>query len=121
MQPDSPHAPSTPRPKATAQVAPYVEALGPDLAVRFLLEFGGAELSIADSPKARSAFAAFVGPEAAARLAALKDRLPRRVPLAKPWLARSLHWAGHSKAQIARTLRVSDISVRKWLNDSKDP
>ena len=39
-----------PMPRPTAQVVPYVEALGPDLAVTFLLENGGAELYLGSVP-----------------------------------------------------------------------
>lgn len=109
--------PARPMPKPTAQVEPYVEAMGPELAVTFLLAFGGAEMAVPDNPNGRSAHEALIGPEAAARLSALKDRLQRRVPLAKAWLAAMLHWQGHSIAHIARTLRTSDTSVRKMLKD----
>jgi hypothetical protein len=36
--------------------------------------------------------------------------------LAKQWLAEMLRWQGLSTAQTARTLRVSDITVRRWFN-----
>jgi len=42
-------------------------------------------------------------------------RLPKRVPLAKKWLTQALASQGLPVAQIARTLRASDVSVRKWL------
>lgn len=111
--------PARPLPKPTAQVQAYVDAMGPELAVTFLLAFGGAEMAVPDSPNGRSAHEALIGPEAAARLSAVKDKLQRRVPLAKAWLAAMLHWQGHSTAHIARTLRVSDTSVRKMLKDRK--
>jgi hypothetical protein len=111
--------PAHPMPKPTAQVEPYVTAMGAELAVQFLLAFGGAEMAVPDSPNGRSAHEALIGPEAAARLSAVKDRLQRRVPLAKAWLAAMLHWQGHSTAHIARTLRVSDTSVRNMLKDRK--
>jgi hypothetical protein len=37
-----------PFPKPPAQVQHFVEVLGPELTVQFLLAFGGAELYIAD-------------------------------------------------------------------------
>lgn len=39
-----PNLPSRPMPRPTAQVELYVEALGAETAVRFLLKFGGGEL-----------------------------------------------------------------------------
>ena len=42
----------------------------------------------------------------------------RRIPLAKRWLAAMLAWQGHSAAHIARTLRVTDTSARKWLKEA---
>jgi hypothetical protein len=108
-----------PMPKPTAQVEAYVEAMGPDLAVKFLLAFGGAEMVVPDAPNGRSAHEALIGPEAAARLSAVAHRLQKRVPLADNWLAATLHWQGHSIASIARTLRTTDITVRNLLKAGK--
>ena len=109
------HLPDLAYPKPTAQVEPYVEACGFDMAITFLLQFGGAELYVAKDPKGRSQFEAVVGPDRAKALAALDHRLQPRVPLAKRWLATFLAVRGQSTAEIARTLRVSDTSVRSWL------
>ena len=108
-----------PMPKSTAQVEAYVEAMGPDLAVTFLLAFGGAEMAVPDAPNGRSAHEALIGPQAAARLSAMSRHLQKRVPLAKKWLAAMLHWQGHSIASIARTLRTTDITARNVLKDRK--
>lgn len=105
--------------RPTAQVQPYVDALGADLAVAFLLEFGGAEMSVPVAPNGRSAHEAFLGPEGASRLSLVKDRLQKRVPLAKAWLAAMLDWQGHTVAQIARKLRVSDVSARRMLKGKR--
>jgi len=40
-------------------------------------------------------------------------QLQRRVPLAQKWLAQMLNWQGHSTANIARTLQISDVSVQR--------
>ncbi len=108
--------PARPMPRTTAQVAPYVECLGHELAVRFLLDYGGAEIYLAADPKGRSSAEALVGAEAVARMAdhyQLGQRV--RVPLARKWLAQMLHWQGHSTAEVARTIRASDVSVRAWI------
>jgi hypothetical protein len=102
-------------PRPTAQVAPYVEALGMEDAILFLLTFGGAELYVATNPTGRRQVEAMFGADKARALAAQAHRLPARVPLAKRWLALCLAAQGSSAAAIARTLRVTDVSVRKWL------
>jgi hypothetical protein len=108
--------PARPMPKPTAQVEPFFDVLGPDLTVQFLLQFGGAELHISNDPKGRSAVERLVGADKAKVLAESRNRaMQKRVPLAKRWLARMLHWQGHSGAHIARTLRATDVSVRGWL------
>ena len=107
--------PALPYPKPTAQVEPYGEAFGFDLAITFLLQFGGAELYVAKDPRGRSQFEALVGADRAKAVAALDHRLQRRVPLAKPWLAACFAAHGKGTAEIARTLRVSNTSVGKWL------
>jgi hypothetical protein len=113
----NPLGPPSPRP--TAQVAPYVNILGIDLAVEFLLTFGGAKLALSVDPKGRSQLEALVGPEKARMLGANAHRCQRRVPLAKRWLAAYLSWKGQSAANIARQLRVTDQSVRKWLKEGR--
>lgn len=112
--------PAAPMPTPTAQVAVYVEILGAELAATFLLTFGGAELYLAQNPKGKSQVEAAIGFEKTRALAAQDHRLPRRVPLAKKWLAQMLSWQGHSTAQIARTLRTTDTSVRRMLHGAQD-
>jgi hypothetical protein len=111
--------PARSMPKPTAQVEPFFEVLGPELTVDFLLQFGGAELHFSTDPKGRSAVEKLIGPEKAKALAETRNRtMQKRVPLAKRWLARMLHWQGRSAADIARTLRATDVSVRGWLKDT---
>ncbi|MGG7567731.1 helix-turn-helix domain-containing protein [Rhodovulum sp. DZ06] len=105
--------------RAPAQVAPFVDALGEDHAIRFLLNFGGAELTIPATPSPRGRLQETLGAEGAEALAAARDLLPRRIPLAKPWLARTLAARGMSTAQIARTILASDVSVRAWLKKTR--
>lgn len=97
-----------------AHIQPYVDVLGEDVAVDFLLAFGGAELSVRDNPR-QGQLVKLIGKAAAADLAMAAAHLPRRIPLAKPWLAQRLHEKGLSVAEIARTLHVSDVSVRAYL------
>ncbi|WP_424986871.1 hypothetical protein [Microbulbifer sp. S227A] len=109
-------APTKPFPKPPAEVETYVDILGMDLAIEFLLRFGGAELYIPASPKDRSRVAALVGRELTAELARSDHLLQRRVPLATQWLAACLHAQGRAIAEIARRLRITDVTVRKHLS-----
>lgn len=102
-------------PRPPANVEPYVEALGTDLAIEFLLAFGGSEIYITEDPKTRGRVTALLGVKNARRLGAVRDRLQRRVPLANPWMAATLHAQGLPKQEIARRLRVSDVTVRSYL------
>ena len=112
--------PALPMPKPTAQVEPFFEVLGPELTVDFLLQFGGADLNLSADPKGRSAVERLIGADKVKALAESRNRaMQKRVPLAKRWLARMLHWQGRSAADIARTLRATDVSVRGWLKDGR--
>ncbi len=102
-------APATP-----AHVEPFVRVLGEDEAIRFLLTFGGAELYHATSPKGRSRLAEEFGIERAAAIARAAEHLPRRVPLAKEWIAAVWSNQGLTDAEIARRLHVTDVTVRAW-------
>lgn len=111
--------PSAPYPKPTAQVETYVDVLGTDLTIDFLLTFGGAPLYIADNPGEGSELVALIGVEKAKALAAQKHRLQERVPLAKNWLIGCLYARGMPVLRIARQLHVSDVTVRRALSAAK--
>lgn len=101
-------------PRPTAQVAAYVEVLGVDLAMDFILQFGGAPLYLSADPKRESEVKNLLGYDKLKALAA-RPNLQSRIPLAKRWLAQMLDWKGHSNASICRILRVSDNTVRNYL------
>jgi hypothetical protein len=106
--------PRRPCPPPPAQIAPFVQALGLEAAVRFLMTFGGAPLDLPSDPRGRSRAEAHLGRETVIALAS-HINLPRRIPLSKPWLAAYLHSSGLSVHDIARTLRATDVTVRRWL------
>ena len=103
-----------------ANIAPYVQVLGVDGAVEFLLAFGGAELYLSPRAKDRSRVVKLMGRAKALELAGHADRLPARVPTAKPWLAARLKDRGLSIQDIARTLHASDVSVRGWMRGHRE-
>jgi len=102
-------------PVPTAQVAPYGTVLGHDLAIKFLLTFGGAELYLATDPQARGKVKALIGHDHSRALSDLLGTCPRRIPLARKWIAQCLAARGESTAHIARTLRTPDVTVRRWI------
>lgn len=104
----------TDRIRAPAHIQPYIDVLGVDGTVKFLMTFGGAELSLRENPR-NGKLVQLVGHEKAVELASVAGHLPRRIPLAKPWLAQQLNQQGHGIAQIARLLHVSDVSVRAYI------
>ena len=105
---------SRPMPRPTAQIAPYVEVLGLELAIAFLLRFGGAPLYLPNDPKGKSEVEKLLGYAKLKELAA-RPALQARVPLAKRWLAQILHWQGYSNAEIARKVRATDGTIKNYL------
>jgi len=106
---------AAPFPRAPAHLEAYVRILGTEGAIAFLLAYGGGELYIPRRAVAGSPLSDLLGLQAAQDLAAAADRLPKRVPTGKPWLAQCLNAKGLSATEIARKLHASDVSVRKWL------
>lgn len=104
-------------PRTPAQLEPYVDALGVEGTISFLLRFGGSVVYITDRPSADSMLCREVGVQAARRLArALRvSREFTRVPLGKEWSARVLSAQGLPVQEIARTLHVTDVTVRRYL------
>jgi hypothetical protein len=111
-----------PMPRPPANIAPYVDVFGPDLTVTFLLQFGGAELHLSETPRATTPWVTLVGQDKARALyqRARNDlTVQARIPLAKGWLVAMLAWQGYPKAEIARTLRMTVNSVRAWLRKTE--
>lgn len=102
-------------PRTPAHMEPFVDVLGIEGAMAFLLASGGAELILpSHNPTPNGAVATLVGVDKARELGNHR-RIPRRISLAKPWLARCLSAQGRNVAQIARQLHVTDSSVRGYL------
>lgn len=115
-------------PRTPAQVEPYVEAIGLDDTITFILHFGGAQIYIGARPGNGSQVTKLLGIEKARALGAVHDRLPSRVPLVKSWTAQVMFAKGLPIQEIARKMHSSDTAVRRWLDgagierkDPKDP
>lgn len=102
--------------KITAQVEPYVDALGLEQAVEFILAFGGSYTYVSENPQDRSEAVRLLGREAVIRLAKRMGPGPHRIHNAKPWLAAYFRYKkGWTVNATARKLHVSDVSIRRWL------
>lgn len=108
----------TAMPRTPAQVEPYVETIGLDDTIRFVLEFGGAQLYIGARPGRGSRVTKLLGLEKARALGRIHHRLPARVPLVKPWTAQVLYAKGIHVSEIARKMHASDTAVRRWLDQA---
>lgn len=102
-------------PEPPANIAQYVEILGVDATFELVMTFGGSELYFPANPKGKSALEKLIGPEKMRALVAAAPHLKARVPTAKPWLTAVLKSKGLSNAEIARRLRITDVTVRRHL------
>jgi hypothetical protein len=102
-----------------ANLRPYVDALGEELAIKFFLRFGGAPLYIAERPQLLSDLVGCIGVEMVVALArTVGPGHISRVPINRQWIAHRLKANGRSILAIARELHVTDVTVRKWLTPS---
>jgi len=107
----------TPAVKVPAHVRHFVDVLGLDGTVEFLLTFGGGIAYFSLDPDPRTVVAAKIGVEATAAIAQRFGPGSMRVPTAKPFIAAVLRAKGEGTSAIARRLHVSDVAVRGWLSD----
>ncbi len=108
---------ATPRPPA--HVAPFVECLGFDRAITFLLAFGGAPIYLAGRPQATNRLLPVIGADGVAALRREFGNRIDRVPQPKIWLARVWYARGIPVLDIARRLHTTDKTVRIWLKDDR--
>lgn len=106
----------TERPPLPDQLAAYHQVLGDELTVRLVLVMGGVPLSLSPRPRAACQLVQCVGYDKAV---ALHDAVGKRVriPLPKRWLAKSLAFQEVGVHEIARLMRISDVTVRAYLRD----
>jgi hypothetical protein len=101
-----------------ANLLPFVDVLGRDAAIEFLLTFGGQTVYLAADPKGGSEIARTIGLELTrkltAKLGARTENSYYRIPTAKPFIARCLRADGWTVGRIARRLHVTDTTVQSW-------
>lgn len=107
--------------KAPANIAPYIEALGVDDAMRFFLSLGGSDIYLPRHSSPRSLAARTIGADKVEKLARSLGYGYVKVPLARQWVAAVMKANGDSLAEIARTVRADVATVRRWLGRSDDP
>ncbi|MFB2553357.1 hypothetical protein [Ensifer soli] len=104
--------------KTPQNIVPYVEILGETMTVELLLALGGSPVYLADNPQARSDLARIIGQDNVRALAQrLGSRSIVRIPINRPWIAHKLRAGGMPVVEIARTLHVTDVTVRAMLSD----
>ncbi|MEL6587730.1 MAG: helix-turn-helix domain-containing protein [Pseudomonadota bacterium] len=100
-----------------AHIAPYVDVLGSDLALKLLIELGGSEVYFGAQAGSGGKLAKVVGRDKARELAQRVGAHTHRVPLPRKWLIVQLRAKGLPVAEIARRLHVTDVTVRRHLSD----
>ena len=88
---------------------------GFDQAIRFRPTFGGAAVTLLADPHDAGRVKDLIVPEPTGALSHLPDKYPRRIPLAKKWIAQCLATRGDCTGNIARTLRATDVTMRKLI------
>lgn len=102
--------------KIPAHVAPYVDALGIDDALKLILNMGGCDIYIPAKSTDKSMSAELIGAAAVEKLAATLGPGYFKIPLARKWAGQTLRAQGKGTAEIARTVRADVATVRRWLN-----
>ena len=97
-------------------IKPFVDVLGDNKAIEFLLRFGGTPVYLATNPQARSLVVDCVGYDLAVRLGRKLGPGAIKIPTAKPWIAKHLSAKGWTGIAISRKLHTDDRTVRGWLN-----
>ena len=98
-----------------AQVVVFVELLGLELTVEFLLAFGGSAIQLSRRPQEGNLLTEVLTLEQISALAEATGGGWTRVPVSKPFLCSYFSGKGMSISAIARKLHVTDTTVRNML------
>ena len=102
--------------EAPDQLSVYIDVLGVETAVKFILHYGGTPLYLAANPGSKSELVQVIGMENAVALSAeLRPGQIGRVPLAREFMCSYFLSLGYTKLRIARTLKITDETVRRSL------
>ncbi|MBP0483961.1 hypothetical protein J5474_15885 [Sagittula sp. M10.9X] len=107
-------------PRHPAHLDAYVEVLGYETAISFLVMFGGCQLYFPTDPAGRSAAEALIGADRLKRLGAMMRDPKTEIPMPKTWLIRALRAEGYSVAQICRALKTTTTNVKRTLREAGD-
>lgn len=100
--------------RVPAHLSVFVEVLGLEGAIEFLLEFGGARIYIAQRKTGNSLLKKSLGADKTHALWLQRDRIPARIPVGRVWIAQVWLARGMTVAEVARKLHVTDVTVRKY-------
>ena len=106
--------------KVPAHLQPYIETLGEELGIEFLLSFGGSYVYLSERPQQRSPISGLIGQEKAVELAQRVGSGSLRIPVGKPFIARHFRAKDWTINAIASKLHVTDVTVRSWLKPTDD-
>ncbi|MGH1416879.1 MAG: helix-turn-helix domain-containing protein [Pelagimonas sp.] len=105
-------------PRHPAHLTPYVETLGAELTVRFLIALGGCDMYFPGDPKGKSKAEELVGPERLKRLGQAMPSNRSRIPLPRVWLVHALQAEGRTVPETCRILKTTNVTVRNSLKKS---
>ncbi|MFW2545140.1 hypothetical protein ACN2XU_21115 [Primorskyibacter sp. 2E107] len=106
-------------PRHPAHLDAYVEVFGPELAVQFLIAFGGAPLYFPGDPKVKSMAEALSGAE---RMRTLGARMPDNCvcnPMPRAWLIFALTAEGKGTSEICRRLKTTNTNVLRTCRQAR--
>ena len=106
--------------KVPAHLQPYIDVLGEELGIHFLLAFGGGYAYLSENPQARSPVALLVGRDKAVALAKSIGSGSLRIPIGKPFIAQYFRSKGWTINAIAQKLHAQDTTVRGWVKPPPD-
>lgn len=103
--------------KVPAHIEGYMEILGEDLTMKFLLRFGGSVTYLpATTSRQDSAITEAIGTELAVKLGQRVGPGLVNIPLAKEWIARNMFYnKGLKINQICTKLHMSQPTIRKYI------
>lgn len=98
-----------------ANLRPFVETLGEEAARRLFIDLGGSTVILSRIPRENSLITKTLDRDQNSALVKKIGIGNVKIPLARKWIADSMSRSGASTAEIARTVRADEETVRRWL------